>query len=400
MRFIATLLFTAVALAACTTTPPRSTEPVSVKVLAINDFHGNLKPPRGGIRIKDPADAAKTIDVPAGGTEHLATAVAQLRAKNPNHIFVAAGDLIGASPLLSALFRDEPTIESLGLMGLEVTAVGNHEFDRGSGRAAAHAERRLPPGRWLQGAGAVQGRELQVPGREHGRHAHRPDDVPGYHVKRFEGIPVAFIGLTLKDTPNIVVPSGVAGLRFDDEAETVNELVPELQRQGIEAIVRADPRRRLPDRRLQRVPGHQRARSSTSSRSSTRRSTWSSAATPTAPTTAASTAASSPAPTSTAPSSARSTWCSTRRPATCTSARADNLIVRTDRFAKDAAQTQLIEVYETARGAAGQARRRPHRRAADARRKPGRRNGRSARSWPMRSSRPPAPRPTAARRSR
>ena len=132
MRLIAATLLIAAALVACTTTPPRATQPVNVKILAINDFHGNLKPPRGGIRVKDPADATKTIDVPAGGSEHLATAVAQLRAKNPNHIFVAAGDLIGATPLLSALFRDEPTIESLGLMGLEVSAVGNHEFDRGS----------------------------------------------------------------------------------------------------------------------------------------------------------------------------------------------------------------------------------------------------------------------------
>ncbi len=132
MRLPASLLFVALALAACSTTPPRATQPVSVKILAINDFHGNLKPPRGGIRIKDPADAGKTIDVPAGGSEHLATAVAQLRAKNPNHIFVAAGDLIGASPLLSALFHDEPTVEALGLMGLEASAVGNQEFDHGA----------------------------------------------------------------------------------------------------------------------------------------------------------------------------------------------------------------------------------------------------------------------------
>ena len=125
---LATATAVALALTSCSTAPPRATQPVKVKVLAINDFHGNLKPPGGGIRIKDPADATKTINVPAGGAEHLATAVAQLRAKNPNHIFVAAGDLIGATPLLSALFRDEPTIEAMSLMGLEVSAVGNHEF--------------------------------------------------------------------------------------------------------------------------------------------------------------------------------------------------------------------------------------------------------------------------------
>ena len=156
------------------TAAPSATQPVNVKILAINDFHGNLKPPRGGIRIKDPADPSKTVDVPAGGAEHLATAVAQLRAKNPNHVFVAAGDLIGATPLLSALFRDEPTIESLGLMGLEVSGGGQPRVRPGRGRAAAHAERRLPPDRRLQGTAALQGRELPVPGGQHRRHAHRP----------------------------------------------------------------------------------------------------------------------------------------------------------------------------------------------------------------------------------
>ena len=127
--FLTAALLGAALLTGCATRPA---EPVRVKVLAINDFHGNLKPPGGGIRIADPAEPGKTVVVAAGGAEHLATAVAELRAQNPNHVFVAAGDLIGATPLLSALFRDEPTIESLGLMGLEASAVGNHEFDRGA----------------------------------------------------------------------------------------------------------------------------------------------------------------------------------------------------------------------------------------------------------------------------
>ncbi|MFZ2649323.1 MAG: metallophosphoesterase, partial [Burkholderiaceae bacterium] len=128
----AALLAAALLVAGCAGAPPRGTEPVAVKVLAINDFHGNLMPPLGGIRIKDPADATKTVNVAAGGAAYLASAVAALRRKNRNHIFVAAGDLIGASPLLSALFHDEPTIQSLSMMGLELSAVGNHEFDRGS----------------------------------------------------------------------------------------------------------------------------------------------------------------------------------------------------------------------------------------------------------------------------
>src|ERR1700704_157508 len=122
-------LFTALVLAspALAQTPA----PVELRILAINDFHGYLRPPPGGIRIADPADKTKTIPVPAGGAEHMATLVKQLRAGHKNTIFVAAGDLIGASPFLSAMFHDEPTIESLSMMGLALSSVGNHEFDEG-----------------------------------------------------------------------------------------------------------------------------------------------------------------------------------------------------------------------------------------------------------------------------
>jgi 5'-nucleotidase len=105
--------------------------PIDLRILAINDFHGYLRSPPGGIRIADPADRTRSITVPAGGAEHMATLVKELRAGHRNTIFVAAGDLIGASPLLSAMFHDEPTIESLSMMGLDVASVGNHEFDEG-----------------------------------------------------------------------------------------------------------------------------------------------------------------------------------------------------------------------------------------------------------------------------
>ena len=105
--------------------------PVELRILAINDFHGNLRPPTGGIRIADPDDKSKKIVVSAGGVETMATVVKQLREGHSNTIFVAAGDLIGASPFLSAMFHDEPTIESLSMMGLGIASVGNHEFDEG-----------------------------------------------------------------------------------------------------------------------------------------------------------------------------------------------------------------------------------------------------------------------------
>ena len=237
---------TSALLAGCASEPPRPSEPVQVKVIAINDFHGNLRPAAGGIRIKDPADATKTVAVPAGGSEHLATLVAQLRAKNPNHIFVAAGDLIGATPLLSALFRDEPTIESLSLMGLEVSAVGNHEFDKGADELLRMQRGGCTTAPGSGQSGGTEACKGPQPFKGAGFKYLAASTVvastgqtlfPAYHVKHFQGIPIAFIGLTLKDTPTIVVPEGVRGLSFRDEAQTVNALVPELKKQGVGAIV-------------------------------------------------------------------------------------------------------------------------------------------------------------------
>src|SRR6202041_678240 len=130
-KFCKTL--TALALFCTIQAPPAFAQPapVDLRILAINDFHGNLMPPSGGIRIVDPDDKSRKIVVPAGGAEQMATLVRQLREGHDNTIFVAAGDLIGASPFLSAMFHDEPTIESLSMMGLEIASVGNHEFDEG-----------------------------------------------------------------------------------------------------------------------------------------------------------------------------------------------------------------------------------------------------------------------------
>jgi 5'-nucleotidase len=221
-------------LAACTT-PPAA--PVAVKLLAINDLHGHLRPPPGGIRLRDPQDAAKTVDVPAGGVEHLASALREARAKNPNHVFVAAGDLVGASPLLSALFHDEPTIEVLGRLDLAASAVGNHEFDRGAAELLRLQHGGCHPATGCQGPAPFTGARFQYLAASTVDTRTGRTILPAYTVKRFEGIPVAFIGLTLKDTPRIVRPTGVAGLEFRDEAATVNALVPELRAQGIAAIV-------------------------------------------------------------------------------------------------------------------------------------------------------------------
>src|SRR4051794_40250678 len=137
------------------------TPPVEVRILAINDFHGYLRPSPDGIRIADPPDNTKKITVAAGGAEHLATLVKQLRDGNKNTIFVAAGDLIGASPFLSAMFHDEPTIESLSMMGLEVASVGNHEFDEGKDELLRMQNGGCYPNDGCSGTHPVAGRHIR-----------------------------------------------------------------------------------------------------------------------------------------------------------------------------------------------------------------------------------------------
>jgi 5'-nucleotidase len=211
--------------------------PVDLRILAINDFHGNLRPPPGGIRIADPNDKTKKIAVAAGGAEYMATLVKELREGHKNNIFVAAGDLIGASPFLSAMFHDEPTIESLSMMGLAVTSVGNHEFDEGTDELLRMQNGGCHPADKCQGPHPFAGAKFHYLAASTFEKSSGKTVFPPYEIREFDGVPVAFIGLTLKGTPNIVSPVGVAGLEFRDEADTVNALVPELKARGVEAIV-------------------------------------------------------------------------------------------------------------------------------------------------------------------
>jgi 5'-nucleotidase len=211
--------------------------PVDLRILAINDFHGYLRPPPVGIRITDPADKTKHINVAAGGAEHMATLVRQLREGHKNTIFVAAGDLIGASPFLSAMFHDEPTIESLDLMGLDVASVGNHEFDEGKDELLRMQNGGCHPKDGCQGPHPFTGAKFRYLAASTIEKSTGKPLLPAYEIRTFDGIPVAFIGLTLKGTPLIVAPDGVATLEFRDEAETVNALIPELKARGVEAIV-------------------------------------------------------------------------------------------------------------------------------------------------------------------
>ena len=240
MRHSPRLILGAVVLALAPSPATRASAqaaPVELRILAINDFHGYLQPPPGGIRIADPADKTRKIAVEAGGAEHMATAVRQLRDGHANTIFVAAGDLIGASPFLSAMFHDEPTIESLDMMGLAVAAVGNHEFDEGKDELLRMQNGGCHPVDGCRGPHPFLGAKFRYLAASTFEKRTGKTVLPAYAIREFGGVAVAFIGLTLKGTPNLVSPVGVAGLEFRDEADSVNALLPELKARGVEAIV-------------------------------------------------------------------------------------------------------------------------------------------------------------------
>ena len=206
---------------------------VKVQILAVNDFHGNLAPPAGSSgRV---TTATGTVD--AGGVEYLATHIANLRATNRRTVVVSAGDMIGATPLLSALFHDEPTIEAFNRIGLDFNAVGNHEFDEGIRELKRMQNGGCHPvDGCLDGDGFTGARFKYLAANVLNEKNGKPL-FPRFKVRTFAGAKVAFIGMTLEGTPSIVTPSGVAGYEFRDEADTVNALVPILKRRGIETIV-------------------------------------------------------------------------------------------------------------------------------------------------------------------
>jgi 5'-nucleotidase len=198
---------------------------VELKVLAINDFHGNLEAPRNDL----------------GGAAYLATHLRRAEAaaeQMAGHAtIVSAGDLIGATPLISSLFHDEPTVTIANLWGLDFAAVGNHEFDEGSAELIRMQQGGPHPVDGESPGGAFAGAQFRFLGANVIDENSGATLLPPYVIERYDGIPVAFIGLTLKGTPLVASSSAVAGLSFRDEAETINGLLPEIRAQGVEAIV-------------------------------------------------------------------------------------------------------------------------------------------------------------------
>ncbi|GAA3982093.1 bifunctional metallophosphatase/5'-nucleotidase [Streptomyces sp. NBC_01352] len=210
-----------------------------VQLLSFNDLHGNLEPPSGSsgrVTELQPDGTTKTID--AGGVEYLATHLRNARDGNKYSITAAGGDMVGASPLISGLFHDEPTIEALNKLDLDVTSVGNHEFDEGAKELA-----RLQRGGCHPVAGCyVDGETFEganfpyLAANVLDEKTNKPILKP-YWVWKKNGVKVGFIGVTLEDTPGVVSAEGVKGLKFKDEVETINKYAKELEKQGVKSVV-------------------------------------------------------------------------------------------------------------------------------------------------------------------
>ena len=202
-----------------------------IQLLALNDFHGQLRPP------DSTSSGGRIGATAAGGVEFLAQYVRDLEATNPNTLFVSAGDLIGATPLLSAIFHDEPSIEAMNLMGLDYNGVGNHEFDEGAAELTRMQEGGCHPVEGCFAGDGFDGADFQFLAANVTYKATGETIFPPFAIHHFPGVDVAIVGMTLEGTPSIVTAAATADIDFHDEADSVNALVPILKEMDIETII-------------------------------------------------------------------------------------------------------------------------------------------------------------------
>ncbi|NIE75037.1 bifunctional metallophosphatase/5'-nucleotidase [Pantoea sp. Ap-967] len=207
-----------------------------INVVAINDLHGYLE--ASPQRYRNTGDALD--DRPYGGVAALGALLDELRAEDPDLLFIGAGDLIGASPAISSLWADEPVLEALNKMGMITSAAGNHEFDAGKVELLRQVNGGCEsprPDKACKLRGDYTGSGFpyiaaNLIDTDTGKRL-----LPAYHIAHAKGVKIAFVGAVLKEMSTVVTKSGFAGLKVIDEADAINSLLPELQAQGVNAIV-------------------------------------------------------------------------------------------------------------------------------------------------------------------
>ncbi|GAA3607081.1 bifunctional metallophosphatase/5'-nucleotidase [Kineosporia mesophila] len=239
--------------AAAAKSKPKADKTVDLQILSFNDYHGNLEPPTG----TDGTVTTKAGSVLAGGAEYLTNELRTLRKGQKNTLTVAAGDLIGASPSMSGLFKDEPSIETLNNMGVDVSSVGNHEFDEGvtellrmqyggchptegcfddDGYSGADFQYLAANVEYKDGVKVTKPKKAKNYGKWFKARTGRTV-LPPTSIKKVDGIKVGFIGMTLEGTTELVAPAGVKDVQFNDEVVSANLAAKDLRKKGVEAIV-------------------------------------------------------------------------------------------------------------------------------------------------------------------
>jgi 5'-nucleotidase len=203
-------------------------------ILGFNDFHGAIDPPTGS--------GAAVNGIPAGGAEYLGYWVKKLRAQarqqTPYVYTVAAGDNIGASPLVSAAFHDEPAIEALNAIGLDISSVGNHEYDEGVKELERLQRGGCHPVDGCQDGDGFDGADFEYLAANVVKKSNGLPHLAPITLRWVGGVLVGFVGMTLEGTPGIVNPAGITSVEFKDEIATANFYADVLKRfLGVRAMV-------------------------------------------------------------------------------------------------------------------------------------------------------------------
>jgi len=228
-------LLSILSLAACATQKPAV--PVEVNLVAINDFHGNLE--RSRFTYTSVADG-KEQTIQAGGIDTLAAALQAWRRDDPQLLLVGAGDLVGASPGMSSMWADEPSIDAMNMLGLTATSVGNHEFDHGRLELLRKQNGGCvspQPDQACKFTAVYDGAKFPYLAANVLDHATGKPFLPPYRIEEAHGVKIALIGAVLKNTASVALASGIAGLDFGDEADAINGVLPELRKQGVSLFV-------------------------------------------------------------------------------------------------------------------------------------------------------------------
>lgn len=222
------------ALAGCATRAPAPA--VDIHLVALNDFHGNLEASK--YTYTNAAGSKETLR--AGGIDTLGAALQAWRGEDKDLLLVAAGDLVGASPALSSMWADEPSIEALNLLGLSASSLGNHEFDAGRKELLRQQNGGCDsprPARACRLAPDFSGAKYSYLAANVTDSATGKPLVAPFRIEDVKGVKVGLVGAVLQGTASVAVGSAIAGLSFADEADSINKTIPLMRAQGAKVFV-------------------------------------------------------------------------------------------------------------------------------------------------------------------